>query len=52
MARPATATGTKYNQVSNAFCEHRARVLTKKQDPEAAVADLHAQLARVKGRSW
>jgi trehalose/maltose transport system substrate-binding protein len=52
VARPATPTKTKYNQVSNAFASAVYAVLTKKQDPEAAAKDLQDQLARVKGRSW
>jgi trehalose/maltose transport system substrate-binding protein len=52
VARPATATKTKYNQVSNAFASAVYGVLTKNKAPEAAVADLEKQLARVKGRGW
>ncbi len=52
VARPATPTKTKYNQVSNAFASAAYAVLTKKQDPAAAAADLQKELARVKGRSW
>lgn len=52
VARPGTATKSKYNQVSNAFASAVYGVLTKKQAPEAAAADLAKELARVKGRGW
>lgn len=52
VARPATATRSKYNQVSNAFASSVYAVLTRKQEPEAAARDLQVQLARIKGRGW
>lgn len=52
VARPATVTRAKYNQVSNAFANAVYSVLTKKQTPEEAVNGLQTQLARVKGKSW
>jgi len=52
VARPATVTKAKYNQVSNAFANAVYSVLVKKQTPEEAVSGLQSQLARVKGKSW
>ena len=52
VARPATATKSKYNQVSNAFASAVYGVLTKKQEPAAAVKDLQTSLTRIKGRGW
>jgi trehalose/maltose transport system substrate-binding protein len=52
VARPATVTKAKYNQVSSAFANAVYSVLVKKQTPEEAVSALQSQLARVKGKSW
>jgi trehalose/maltose transport system substrate-binding protein len=52
VARPATATKSKYNQVSNAFATGVYNVLTKKQTPEAAAAGIQSQITRVKGRGF
>ncbi|AFZ68956.1 ABC transporter substrate-binding protein [Deinococcus peraridilitoris] len=52
VARPATATKSKYNQVSNAFASGVYGVLTKKQTPEAAAASIQAQITRIKGRGF
>jgi trehalose/maltose transport system substrate-binding protein len=52
VARPTTSTKSKYNQVSNAFASCVYGVLTKKQEPEAAVKDLQTQLAKIKGKAW
>lgn len=52
VARPATATKSKYNQVSNAFATGVYNVLTKKQTPEQAAASIQSQITRIKGRSF
>lgn len=52
VARPATVTGNKYNQVSNAFSTAVYNVLTKKQTAAAAAAGANAQIVRIKGRGW
>ncbi len=52
VARPATVTGLKYNQVSNAFSTAVYSVLTKKATPEAALKNAESQIARAKGRGW
>lgn len=52
VARPATVTGSKYNQVSDAFSTAVYSVLTKKSAPGPALKTLEGQLARIKGRGW
>lgn len=52
VARPATVTGSKYNQVSDAFSTAVYNVLTKKSAPGPALKTLEGQLARIKGRGW
>lgn len=52
VARPATVTKTKYNQVSNAFSTAVYNALTKKQTPEAALAAAQSQITRAKGRGF
>lgn len=52
VARPATVTGSKYNQVSDAFSSAVYSVLTKKSAPGPALKTLEGQLARIKGRGW
>jgi len=52
VARPATVTGGKYNQVSDAFSTAVYSVLTKKSTPGPALKTLEAQLNRIKGRGW
>ncbi|ADV67374.1 ABC transporter substrate-binding protein [Deinococcus maricopensis] len=52
VARPATITGSKYNQVSDAFSTAVYSVLTKKAQPEAALSSLQSQINRIKGRGW
>ena len=52
VARPATVTGDKYNQVSNAFSTAVYNVLTKKQQPQAALSLADGQISRLKGRGW
>lgn len=52
VARPATVTGGKYNEVSNAFSTSVYNVLTGKSAPDAALKSLESQLARIKGRGW
>lgn len=52
VARPATVTGSKYNQVSDAFSTAVYNVLTKKSAPGPAMKTLEAQLNRIKGRGW
>lgn len=51
--RPATATGTKYNQVSAEFFNSVTDVLTGKSDGKTAVAALEAKLNRmIRGGKW
>ena len=52
VARPATVTGSKYNQVSDAFSTAVYSVLTKKSAPGPALKTLEGQLNRIKGRGW
>lgn len=52
VARPATVTGSKYNQVSDAFSTAVYSVLTKKSAPGPAMKTLEGQLNRIKGRGW
>ncbi|EYB68716.1 ABC transporter periplasmic substrate-binding protein [Deinococcus phoenicis] len=52
VARPATVTGSKYNQVSDAFSTAVYNVLTKKTAPGPALKTLEGQLSRIKGRGW
>lgn len=52
VARPATVTGLKYNQVSDAFATAVYSVLTKKATPEAALKNAENQISRAKGRGW
>ncbi len=52
VARPATVTKTKYNQVSNAFATAVYNSMTKKQDAAAALATAQSQITRAKGRGW
>ncbi|GMA16999.1 ABC transporter substrate-binding protein [Deinococcus metallilatus] len=52
VARPATVTGGKYNEVSNAFSTAVYNVLTNKSAPGPALKSLEGQLSRIKGRGW
>ena len=52
VARPATVTGLKYNQVSDAFATAVYSVLTKKATAEAALKNAESQISRAKGRGW
>ena len=52
VARPSGPTGSKYNQVSQAFSTAVSNVLNGKQKGQAAVAKLSTDLARIKGRGW
>lgn len=52
VARPATVTGSKYNQASDAVSTAVYSVLTKKSAPGPALKTLEGQLARIKGRGW
>lgn len=53
VARPSTATGAKYNQVSNEFWNATADVLTGKTGGKEAVAALQAKLNRLsRGGKW
>lgn len=52
VARPATVTGGKYNEVSNAFSTAVYNVLTGKSAPGPSLKSLESQLARIKGRGW
>lgn len=50
--RPAAATGTHYNRVSSEFYNAVHSVLSKKQTPEKALADLEGSLKRISRRGW
>jgi trehalose/maltose transport system substrate-binding protein len=52
IARPATATKQKYNQVSSAFWTAVHNVLTGQQQADAALSGLKQQLTRIKGAGW
>jgi len=52
VARPATATKQKYNQVSSAFWTAVHNVLTGQAQANQALAGLKAQLTRIKGTGW
>lgn len=50
--RPSTATGAKYNQVSNAFWNAVHAVLAKEKSAKDAVAELAGKLEQIKGAKW
>jgi trehalose/maltose transport system substrate-binding protein len=50
--RPSTATGAKYNQVSNAFWNAVHSVLAKEKSAKDAVAELAGKLEQIKGAKW
>jgi trehalose/maltose transport system substrate-binding protein len=50
--RPATVTGGKYNQVSNAFFNAVHAVLAKEKPAKDAVAELAGKLEQIKGPAW
>lgn len=52
VARPATATGLKYPQASQAFWDATHEVLSKKTDGAAAVKKLEGTLKQVKRNKW
>ncbi|HKI58147.1 MAG TPA: ABC transporter substrate-binding protein [Trueperaceae bacterium] len=52
VARPATATKQKYNQVSSAFWTAVHNVLSGQAQPSSALAGLDQQLQRIKGTGW
>jgi len=52
VARPATATKQKYNQVSSAFWTAVHNVLTGQAQANQALAGLKTQLTRIKGTGW
>jgi trehalose/maltose transport system substrate-binding protein len=52
VARPATATGLKYPQVSQAFWDATHNVLSKKTNGTEAVKKLEASLKQVKRNAW
>ncbi len=52
VARPATATKQKYNQVSSAFWTAVHNVLAGQQQANQALSGLKAQLTRIKGAGW
>jgi trehalose/maltose transport system substrate-binding protein len=52
VARPATATKQKYNQVSSAFWTAVHNVLAGQQQANQALSGLKAQLTRIKGTGW
>jgi trehalose/maltose transport system substrate-binding protein len=51
-ARPATATGLKYPEVSNAFWDATHDVLEKKSTGAEAVKKLEAKLKQIKKAKW
>jgi len=52
VARPSKVTGTNYNEVSNAFWNSVASVLSGKAKADAALADLDGEIANIKGSGW
>ncbi|MCL5424846.1 ABC transporter substrate-binding protein [Halomonas sp. NPDC076908] len=52
VARPSAPTGDAYGRVSNAFFSTSHDVLSGTKDGTQAVADLEAELARLKRRNW
>ncbi|WP_293995623.1 ABC transporter substrate-binding protein [Sphaerotilus sp.] len=52
VARPATATGLKYPEVSNAFWDAAHDVLEKKSNGTDAVKKLEAKLKQIKKAKW
>ncbi|MDQ0392159.1 ABC transporter substrate-binding protein [Labrys monachus] len=52
VARPSRVTGPNYNEVSNAFWNAVAGVLSGRQQAEAALKDLDGELADIKGAGW
>jgi trehalose/maltose transport system substrate-binding protein len=52
VARPATATGLKYPEVSNAFWDAAHDVLEKKSNGTEAVKKLEAKLKQIKKAKW
>ena len=53
MPRPSSATGAKYNQVSNAFFNAAYDVLAGKSDAAGAVRRLETKLRRLsRGGKW
>ncbi len=52
VARPATVTKQKYNQVSSAFWTAVHNVLTGQAQANQALAGLKQQLTRIKGAGW
>jgi trehalose/maltose transport system substrate-binding protein len=53
VARPAVVAGTRYNQVSNEFWNSTHEVLSGREKPEQALAELATALTRVsRGGKW
>ncbi len=52
VARPAAATGDDYNKVSNAFFNSVHQVLSKRAQPDRALAALDRDLKRLKRGGW
>jgi trehalose/maltose transport system substrate-binding protein len=52
VARPSTATGIKYPEVSQAFWDATHDVLSKKSTGEEAVKKLEGKLNQVKRNKW
>ncbi len=52
VARPATATGLKYPEVSQAFWDATHEVLSKKSDGAASVKKLEGKLKQIKRNKW
>jgi trehalose/maltose transport system substrate-binding protein len=52
VARPAAATGDDYNKVSSEFFNTAHQVLSKRAEPERALAGLERDLKRIKRNGW
>lgn len=52
VARPAATTGDAYNKVSSAFFNAVHQVLSKRAEPERALAALDRDLKRIKRNGW
>jgi trehalose/maltose transport system substrate-binding protein len=50
--RPSTVTGSKYNQVSNAFWNAAHAVIAKEKPAKDALAELAGKLEQIKGPKW
>jgi len=50
--RPSTVTGSKYNQVSNAFWNAAHAVIAKEKPAKDALAELAGKIEQIKGPKW